>query len=213
MRYKIDYSLYLVTDRTLMSTDTLEEAVEQAIAGGCTMVQLREKDMGSLDFYTAALSVKKITDRFQIPLIINDRVDIAMAVDAAGVHVGQGDLPAETVRRLIGKNKLLGVSAATREESVKAEAEGADYLGIGAMFTTATKSDIRLVTMEELKKIRQAVKVPIVVIGGIGLKTAPLFQGSGINGFAVVSDVIAREDIAGAAEKLKGAFCQLVSAD
>ncbi|MCI9342798.1 MAG: thiamine phosphate synthase [Lachnospiraceae bacterium] len=135
---KPDYSLYLVTDRMIMSTKTLGEAVEQAIAGGCTLVQLREKEISSLEFYVLASEMKKITDMYGIPLIINDRIDIAMAAGAAGVHIGQKDIPADIVRKVIGKDMLLGVSAGSVAEAVNAAKAGADYLGVGAMFPTAT---------------------------------------------------------------------------
>lgn len=209
MKPQIDYSLYLVTDRSLMSTPTLEEAVEQAIEGGCTLVQLREKDASSLDFYETAIRVKKITDRHNIPLIINDRLDIALAVDAAGVHVGQSDLPAAVVRSIVGPDKIVGVSASTQEEAEKAQADGADYIGVGAMFPTGTKTDADHVTMDELKQIRTAVSIPIVVIGGIGPATAPTFRGTGINGYSVVSAIIASKDIRGAARELKQMFQEL----
>ena len=197
----MDYTLYLVTDRTLMSTPTLEEAVEQAVAGGCTMVQLREKAVSSMEFYETALRIKAITEACKVPLIINDRVDIALAVNADGVHIGQSDLPARVVRRLIG-DKIMGVSVSGTVEAVLAAADGADYLGVGAMYPTGTKTDAALVTMAELQKIRCAVSVPIVVIGGINTKTVPDFAGTGIDGLAVVSAVIAQPDIAGAARKL-----------
>lgn len=203
MKPEIDYSLYLVTDRKLMSTPTLEDAVEQAVTGGATLVQLREKDVSSLEFYQTAVKVKQITDRYHIPLIINDRVDIALAVDAAGVHIGQSDLPAHNVRSIIGKDKILGVSASTLEEAICAQQDGADYLGVGAMFATGTKVDADIVSMEELKRIRETVKIPIVVIGGINKKTIPVFDNMGINGIAVVSALIAAKDIAGAAKELK----------
>lgn len=203
MKPDFDLTLYLVTDRGLMSTPTLEQAVEQAIDGGVTLVQLREKDASSLDFYRTALGVKRLTDAAGIPLIINDRVDIALAVDAAGVHVGQEDLPARTVRAVIGREKLLGVSVSTVEEAVQAERDGADYLGVGAMFATGTKTDAELVSMEELKKIRSAVSLPIVVIGGIHEDTVPLFQGTGVDGVALVSAIIAAQDIAAASRSMK----------
>ena len=117
MKPKIDYSIYLVTDRDLMSTETLEEAVEQAIIGGCTLVQLREKDCSSLDFYNTAVNVKEITDKYNVPLLINDRLDIALAVDAAGVHVGQSDLPVTVVRKIIGEDKIIGVSTGSLRTS------------------------------------------------------------------------------------------------
>ena len=175
---KIDYTLYLCTDRGLMSTDTLEEAVEQAVRGGCTVVQLREKDCTSLEFYETAQRVRQITDRYQVPLIINDRVDIALAVDADGVHVGQDDLPAKEVRRILGPDKVVGVSAGCVEEAVKAAADGADYLGVGAMYATSTKEDADVTSREELLRIREAVDIPIVVIGGSLQKISRRRRGS-----------------------------------
>ena len=203
---KPDYSLFLVTDRMLMSTKTLGEAVEQAVIDGCTMVQLREKEILSLDFYVLASEMKKITDRYGIPLIINDRIDIAMAVGAAGVHIGQKDIPADIARKVIGKDMLLGVSAVSVAEAVNAAKAGADYLGVGAMFPTGTKPDAGFVSMEELGRIRKAVDIPIVVIGGISKENAMLFQPMGIDGLAVVSAVIAQPDIKKSAADLKLLF-------
>ena len=203
---KPDYSLYLVTDRMLMRTKTLGEAVEQAVIGGCTIVQLREKEILSLDFYVLASEMKKITDRYGIPLIINDRIDIAMAVGAAGVHIGQKDIPADIARKVIGKDMLLGVSAVSAAEAVNAAKAGADYLGVGAMFPTGTKPDAGFVSMEELERIRKAVDIPIVVIGGISKENAMLFQPMGIDGLAVVSAVIAQPDIKKSAADLKSLF-------
>ena len=194
-----DYTLYLVTDRQLMSCDSLTEAVEQAILGGCTMIQLREKELSSLEFYNQAVAVKQVTDKYHIPLIINDRIDIAMAVQATGVHIGQHDLPAE--------NMLLGVSASSIAEAIQAQQDGADYLGVGAMFPTGTKTDADSVSMEELQKIRTAVSLPIVVIGGINKGNAGRFKPMGIDGLAVVSAIIAQSDIKAAAAELKDLFC------
>ena len=174
-----DYTLYLVTDRQLMSCDSLTEAVEQAILGGCTMIQLREKELSSLEFYNQAVAVKQVTDKYHIPLIINDRIDIAMAVQATGVHIGQHDLPAAAVRKVIGENMLLGVSASSIAEAIQAQQDGADYLGVGAMFPTGTKTDADSVSMEELQKIRTAVSLPIVVIGGINKGKYRAFQAHG----------------------------------
>jgi len=206
MKSKIDYSLYLCTDQDLMSTATVEEAVEQAILGGCTLIQLREKHSSSLDFYKTACRVKQITDRYQIPLIINDRVDLALAVDADGIHVGQSDLPCSVVRKIMGKDKIIGVSASTLEEAIQAEKDGADYLGVGAMYSTSTKTDAKVVTIEELKKIRKAVKIPIVVIGGINQETLVNFKDCGIDGLAVVSAIISQKDIKSAAKELLQLF-------
>ncbi|MCD8078526.1 MAG: thiamine phosphate synthase [Lachnospiraceae bacterium] len=202
----VDYTLYLCTDRNLMTTDTLEEAVEAAIRGGVTVVQLREKDCSSAEFLEQAFRIREITDRAGIPLIINDRLDVALAVDAAGVHVGQSDFPATVARNLLGPDKLIGVSAATVEEARKAEADGADYLGVGAMFATSTKTNTRPVSMERLAEIRQAVSIPIVAIGGIQASNAAQFRGTGINGLAVVSAILAQPDIEKAARKLKNIF-------
>lgn len=202
-----DYTLYLVTDRQLMSCDSLTEAVEQAILGGCTMIQLREKELPSLEFYNQAVAVKQVTERYHIPLIINDRIGIAMAVQAAGVHIGQHDLPAATVRKVIGENMLLGVSASSIAEAIQAQQDGADYLGVGAMFPTGTKTDAESVSMEELQKIRTAVSLPIVVIGGINKGNAGRFKPMGIDGLAVVSAIIAQSDIKAAAAELKDLFC------
>ena len=202
-----DYTLYLVTDRQLMSCDSLTEAVEQAILGGCTMIQLREKELSSLEFYNQAVAVKQVTDKYHIPLIINDRIDIAMAVQATGVHIGQHDLPAAVVRKVIGENMLLGVSASSIAEAIQAQQDGADYLGVGAMFPTGTKTDADSVSMEELQKIRAAVSLPIVVIGGINKGNAGRFKPMGIDGLAVVSAIIAQSDIKAAAAELKDLFC------
>lgn len=202
-----DYTLYLVTDRQLMSCDSLTEAVEQAILGGCTMIQLREKELSSLEFYNQAVAVKQVTDKYHIPLIINDRIDIAMAVQATGVHIGQHDLPAAAVRKVIGENMLLGVSASSIAEAIQAQQDGADYLGVGAMFPTGTKTDADSVSMEELQKIRTAVSLPIVVIGGINKGNRGRFKPMGIDGLAVVSAIIAQSDIKAAAAELKDLFC------
>jgi thiamine-phosphate pyrophosphorylase len=206
MKPEIDYSLYLVTDRDLMSTPTLEQAVEQAIEGGSTLIQLREKTASSLEFYQMAVTIKRLTDSHHIPLIINDRVDIALAVDTAGVHIGQSDLPAGIVRRIIGNSKILGVSVSSVAEAVKAKKDGADYLGVGAMFATGTKTDAELVTMNELRDIRSAVSLPIVVIGGINLTTIPSFANTGIDGIAVVSALISTKDITEAARQLRALY-------
>ena len=206
MKREIDYSIYLVTDRDLMSTETLEEAVEQAIIGGCTLVQLREKECSSLDFYNTALRIKEITDKYNVPLIINDRLDIALAVDAAGVHVGQSDMPAAIVRKIIGDDKIIGVSTGSLEEALKAQKDGADYLGVGAMYSTGTKKDANPTSMEELKKIRENVTLPIVVIGGINKERVRDFNGINIDGLAIVSAIIAQKNIVQATKDIKSTF-------
>lgn len=203
---KMDYTLYLVTDRSLMSTKTLQEAVEQAILGGCTMVQLREKNIESLDFYTLAKNIKLVTDSHHIPIIINDRIDIALSVNAAGVHVGQNDIPVSVARKIIGKRMILGVSVSSVQEALQAQNDGADYLGVGAMFPTRTKMDAKIVSMDELGRIRQAVSIPIVVIGGISKENAASFRDIGVDGLAVASAILTQPDIKAAAEELKFIF-------
>ncbi|MFQ8689838.1 MAG: thiamine phosphate synthase [Blautia sp.] len=206
MKKNVDYTLYVCTDRGLMSSPTVEESVEQAIQGGCTVVQLREKSCSSREFYEMACKVKEVTDRYGIPLIINDRVDIALAVDAAGVHVGQSDLPATVVRKILGDQKILGVSAATVEEAVRAQQEGADYLGVGAMYTTGTKKDTRNVTRAGLTEICKEIEIPVVAIGGINKENARELRGTGISGLAVVSAVVAQKNVAAAARELREIF-------
>jgi len=208
MKPDLDYTLYLVTDRSLMSSGTIEESVEQAVLGGCTLVQLREKDVSSREFYETAVRVREVTSRLKIPLIINDRVDIAIAVDADGVHVGQEDLPAEVVRRIIGPDKIVGVSASNLAEAKAAVSAGADYIGVGAMYATGTKTDADITTMDELRRIRQVVTLPIVVIGGINKETAPHFHGTGIDGLAVVSAIVAQKDVSAVAQEMKALFLQ-----
>ena len=205
MKLKPDYSLYLCTDSTLMSCKTVEESVEKAVIGGCTVVQLREKNCSSRELFKLALRVKKITDSYKVPLIINDRLDICLAADADGVHLGQQDLPCAEARRILGKDKIIGVSAALPEEAAAAEAAGADYLGVGAVFPTSTKTNTRHVTEETIRAIRAAVSIPFVVIGGVNQSNISSLYGLGINGAAVISAVIAQPDITEAARQMKAA--------
>lgn len=205
MKLKPDYSLYLCTDSALMSCKTVEESVEKAVIGGCTVVQLREKNCSSREFYELALRVKKITDSYKIPLIINDRIDICLAADADGVHLGQQDLPCAEARKILGKDKIVGVSAALPEEAAAAEAAGADYLGVGAVFPTSTKTNTRPVTAETIRGIRAAVSIPFVVIGGVNQSNISSLYGLGINGAAVISAVISQPDITEAARRMKAA--------
>lgn len=200
---KTNYSLCLVTDRNLMSTSTLEEAVSATIQGGATMIQLREKDIEAKEMYEIALSIKKITDEAKVPLIINDRVDIALAINAAGVHVGQSDIPANEVRKIITADMILGVSATNVEEAVRAEKDGADYIGVGAMFPTGTKTDAKYVSLEKLDEIRKAVSIPIMLIGGIDESNIANFTDKGIDGIAVVSAILSKADIKNATVIIK----------
>ena len=206
MKREIDYSLYLVTDRELMAAAGIEECVEQAVSGGCTVVQLREKTASSREFYETAARVRKITADLGVPLIINDRADIALAVNADGVHIGQDDLPVNEARRVMGEDAIIGVSANNLTEALAAGAMGADYLGVGAMFATGTKTDANPASMDELRRIRAEIKIPIVAIGGINKNNVPFFAGTGIDGIAVVSAVVAQKDAGGAARELKALF-------
>lgn len=201
----VDYTLYLCTDSGLMSCDTVEASVERGILGGCSVVQLREKTASSLELFQLAGRVKQVTDKYNVPLIINDRLDICLAVGAAGVHLGQSDLPCREARRILGTDKLIGVSAATPEEAAKAQADGADYLGVGAVFPTSTKTNTRPVTADVIREIRGAVTIPFVVIGGVNSENITRLYGLGINGAAVISAVISQKDIVKAAKAMRAA--------
>jgi thiamine-phosphate pyrophosphorylase len=203
---KIDYTLYLVTDRDLMAADTLEACIKQAVKGGCTLVQLREKTASCRVFYDMACRAREVTARLNVPLIINNRADIALAVNADGVHIGQGDLPYEAARRIVGDDKIIGLSAHTLAQALEAQAMGADYIGVGAMFSTGTKTDARPTAIGDLKEICEAVRVPVVAIGGITAHNAALLSGTGISGIAVVSAIVAEQNAQDAARKIKALF-------
>ena len=199
----IEYSVYLVTDRRDKTDEEFLNIIEEAIKGGTTIVQLREKTASTKEFYDLALRVKEITRRYGVPLLINDRIDIALAVDSEGVHIGQDDMPADIAREIIGEDKILGVSASTVEEAKKAEKDSADYIGSGAVFPTATKDDADSVSKEELKEIVDSIDIPVVAIGGITVENANTLKGSGIAGFSVVSAIMSAEDPKEASLKLK----------
>lgn len=198
---KVDYSLYLCTDRNLLNGKNFEETIELAIKGGVSIVQLREKNCSSRKFLEIATSVKNITSKYKIPLIINDRIDIALAVDADGVHVGQDDLPCKTAREILGAEKIIGVSVSTVAEAIQAENDGANYLGVGAIFKTSTKTDAEIVTLETLKKIRDSVKIPSVAIGGINKDNLSQIKDF-VDGVAVISAIISNENPEDAAKDL-----------
>lgn len=198
-----NYSLYLVTDSEICPEGRFLETVEAAIQGGVTMVQLREKKLSSRAFYQEALALKKLTDAYHIPLIINDRLDIMLAADAAGLHIGQSDLPAEVVRQIMGRDKILGLSARTVEQAEAARKAGADYLGVGAVFPTSTKKDALPLDKEMLRKIKTAAGLPVVGIGGIKAENISEIYGSGIDGVAVVSAIMGHSSPKIAAEELR----------
>ncbi|MCD7865645.1 MAG: thiamine phosphate synthase [Clostridiales bacterium] len=195
--------LYAITDRSWLRGGTLYEQVEQALKGGVTLLQLREKTLSQESFLQEAFQIKELCDRYEVPLIINDHVEIARAVDAAGVHVGQKDMEAGTVRSILGPEKIIGVSARTVEQAVLAERQGADYLGVGAVFSTGTKQDAQNITKDRLREICRAVSIPVVAIGGITAENLTELGGSGIHGIAVVSAVFAQERIETAVHDLR----------
>lgn len=195
--------LYAVTDRAWLGTSSLAAQVEDAIQAGVTFVQLREKQLGFELFLEQAKAIKAVTDRYAIPFVINDNLEVALACGADGVHVGQHDLAAGDVRRRIGENSILGVSVQTVEQAISAEKNGADYLGVGAIFTTATKQDADAVSLATLKEICAAVAIPVVAIGGISEENVLALSGSGVDGIAVVSALFAQPDIATAASQLR----------
>ncbi len=199
---KKDLLLYAVTDRSWLGEKTLFSQVEQALLGGATFVQLREKELDSESFAEEALEIQKLCRRYSVPFVINDNVEIALKINADGVHVGQNDMEAGNVRALLGEDKILGVSAQTVEQALLAEKNGADYLGVGAVFPTGSKADADDVSLETLKSICGAVSIPVVAIGGIGKHNIMQLKGSGICGVAVISAIFAQNDIKCAASEL-----------
>ena len=200
---KKDLLLYAVTDSRWTGRQTLYEQVEEAIKGGITFLQLREKDLDEGSFLKEAEKMRDLCRKNQIPFIINDNVDIALKTGADGVHVGQEDMEAQDVRKILGEDKIIGVSARTVEQAVKAQQQGADYLGVGSVFTTGTKLDAGHVSCETLKEICRSVTIPVIAIGGITKENVKELSGSGICGVAVVSALFAQEDIREAAADLK----------
>lgn len=198
----MNYKLYLITDQHVLKGKDFLGSIEASIKGGVTVVQLREKSISSKDYIDLALQVKNITDRYHIPLIINDRVDIALAVDASGVHLGVDDMPISMARKLMGPNKIIGASACTLDEAIHLENEGADYLGVGAMFATTTKNDTDKVSISLLNEICQITRIPIIAIGGIHERNASLLQNVGISGIAVASGILGKEDVIKATKEL-----------
>lgn len=198
-----DLLLYAVTDRSWLGTETLYEQVEKALKGGSTFIQLREKNLDQAHFLEEAKEIKALCDTYRVPFVINDNVEIALAMDADGVHVGQSDMEAGNVRTQLGEDKIIGVSAQTVEQAVLAESRGADYLGVGAVFPTGSKDDADDVSYETLKAICDAVKIPVIAIGGISADNVAELSGSGICGVAVISAIFAQKDIEAATRQLK----------
>lgn len=190
-----ELKLYLVTDSDILRDRDFYNSIEEALKGGVTMLQLREKNASGKEFLEKAIKLREMTKKYNVKFIINDRVDIAMLCDADGVHVGQSDIPANKVRELIGEDKIVGVSARTVEEALIAKKNGADYLGVGAMFTTTTKLDAKSVSIEKLKEIQEMVSLPVVAIGGLSLSNIDKLKECNVDGYAVVSAILGAENI------------------
>lgn len=195
--------LYAITDRSWLNGKTLSEEVEKAIIGGATFIQLREKNLNFGDFLNEAIEIRKICNKYKIPFVIDDNVEIAIKSGADGVHLGQNDMSIPQARRILGNNKIIGATARTAEQAIKAEQEGADYIGSGAVFATSTKSDTVPLSYENLCKICSSVSIPVVAIGGINIENVKSLKDSGISGVAVVSGIFKSDDVRKSAFNLK----------
>ncbi len=195
-------TVYAVTDRAWTGEKSLMEQVKEALEGGITFLQLREKKLSKEAFLQEAKEMKQLAEKYKVPFVINDNIEIAQKSGADGVHVGQDDMPVEEVRKILGEDKIIGVSAHNVEEALKAQKGGADYLGVGAVCQTATKSDASVVSMEEMKKICESVSIPVVAIGGIHKDNLSMLENTGVDGIAVVSAIFAAKDIKEAAREL-----------
>ncbi len=200
----VNYSLYLVTDRSILKGRSLFDAVAEAIRGGVSMLQLREKDVCSRDFYLIALKLKELANSCNVPLIINDRLDIALAVDADGLHIGQEDLPLEVARKLLGPGKILGYSVSNTAEAEYGEKNGADYLGAGPVYPTGSKLDtVDPIGIDGIKVIKESVSIPVVAIGGVGPANAAEVKKSGVDGISVISAILGSPQVEENARSLK----------
>lgn len=197
-----DLLVYAVTDRSWLYGESLYSQVEKALKGGATFIQLREKELDEEQFLKEAMEIKELCKRYHVPFVINDNVEIALKVEADGVHVGQSDMEAGNVREKLGKDKIIGVSTQTVEQALLAEKQGADYLGVGAVFPTGTKLDAVEVGYDRLQEICKAVHIPVVAIGGITRENIIQLKGSGVSGVAVVSAIFASKDIEAATKEL-----------
>ena len=195
--------LYAVTDRSWVGIQTLLEQIESSLLGGTTLVQLREKDLSDCEFIQEAISVKRLCERFGVPLLINDNVNVALRSGADGVHLGQDDLPLQEARKMLGPNKIIGISTHTVEEAMKAEQGGADYVGVGSVFATQTKLDANVLSIDYIREICQAVAIPVVAIGGIKEENIDVLRNTGVAGIAVVSAIFGQPDIEMATLRLK----------
>lgn len=207
---QLDTTLYLVTDSSYHTEETFLRTVEEALKGGVTLVQLREKERSARDYLRLARRVKEVTDRYQVPLLIDDRVDVAAAADAAGVHVGQSDIPAAEARKILGPDKIVGATAKTVEQAVEAYRQGADYLGVGAIYPTTTKVKTVLTKVSTLEEICRAVPIPVNAIGGLNAGNMDILAGTHIAGICVVSAIMKAETPGKAAAELKEKIMQLL---
>ncbi len=194
--------LYAVTDRSWLGENKLEDQVEEILKAGVTFLQLREKNVTDEEFLEIAKKIKAVTDKYNVPFVINDNIWVAKEVDADGVHIGQSDMEAKKAREILGDDKIIGISAGNLEEAITAQRNGADYIGIGAMFHTDTKTDATAITFEEAKKITSTVDIPVVAIGGISKDNIMKLKGTGVDGIAVISAIFAQENVGEAAKEL-----------
>jgi len=206
----IDLTLYLVTDSTGMDEAAFLSKIELACKGGITLLQLREKEASSMEFLDMALKVKSISDKYNVPLLIDDRIDIALACDADGVHLGKSDLPVAVARKILGENKIIGATAKTITQALAAEEAGADYLGVGAIFPTTTKVVTVITDIEILKDICDSVDIPIVAIGGLNMDNSHILSGTPVNGIAVVSAIMKAADPQKASYELKAKITSII---
>ncbi|TEB05235.1 Thiamine-phosphate synthase [Pelotomaculum schinkii] len=201
----VDYSVYLVTDRGILGGRDLFKAVEDAIKGGASLLQLREKDISSRAFYDLAVKMKDLANSYDVPLIINDRLDIALAVDADGLHIGQDDIPLRIAREIMGPDKIIGYSVSNPEQALFGEKNGADYLGAGPVYATGSKADAGLpIGPGTLKTIKDSVSIPVVAIGGVGITNISEVKKTGVDGISVISAILGKLDIVEAAKNITG---------
>ena len=203
MKPAINYSVYLVTDHNCLQGRDFLGCIENALQGGVTLVQLREKNVDGGIFLQRAIAVKNLCDKYNVPLLINDRIDVALACKAAGVHLGQDDIPPSAARAILGPDAIIGVSAHSCEEALAAEKDGADYLGVGAVFPTNSKDDASEVGLNMLKEIRQISKLPIVGIGGINAQNYTQVRAAGAQGAAIISGILGVNNIEDEVSKIK----------
>jgi thiamine-phosphate pyrophosphorylase len=206
-----DLSLYFVTDSSGLEEEQFLDIIEQACQSGVTLLQLREKEKSGLEYMNLARKVKGITDRYQIPLIIDDRIDIALAVDAAGVHVGQQDIPVSVARKLLGQDKIVGATAKTVAQALEAKENGADYLGVGAIYPTTTKVITVLTKVSTLDDICRKVDLPVVAIGGLNQNNISILKDSNMKGIAVVSAIMKSENPSQCTKELRAAIEEILS--